>query len=49
MKAIRAAICILIVGLTGACTNVGPEAYRSDQEKRPHYGYQAPMVRLLTI
>jgi hypothetical protein len=49
MKAIGVALCMLLFGLSSGCTDVGPQAYRSDQEKQPHYAYPAQMLRLLII
>jgi hypothetical protein len=49
MKAIAVVLCILVLGLTAGCAPVGSDAYRSDQEKQLHYGYQPQTLRLLTI
>jgi hypothetical protein len=49
MKAIGVALCILLFSLTASCTDLGPQAYRSDQEKQPHYAYPSQMLRPLII
>jgi hypothetical protein len=49
MKSIGVALCILLFGLTAGCTDPGPQAYRSDQEKQPHYAYPPQMLRPLII
>jgi hypothetical protein len=45
----RLTLCLLLLGLMAGCSSPGPSAYRSDQDKQVHYGYQYPALRLLTI